>query len=231
MPLVSSILKVAHSERWCDMKKRLKLGSLFDGIGGFTLAAQRCGIKTLWASEIEPAAISITKRHFPNIVHLGDITQIDGGKIAPVDIISFGSPCQDLSAAGTQKGLVGERSGLFLHAVRIINEMRYATNGKYPSFIIWENVPGAFNSNGGADFRAVIETLTKTRVSIPNSGKWARSGMAGAGRGGANIAWRQFDSQYWGNDMLVHKGITFDEYAENDPKDIRHYLIKCWGGF
>jgi len=180
------------------MRKRLTLGSLFDGIGGFPLAAQRCGIKTLWASEIEAACVSITKRHFPHVQHLGDITQIHGGEIPPVDIISFGSPCQDLSVAGGQKGLRGERSGLFLHAVRIIQEMRLATNGKYPTFIIWENVPGAFNSSGGADFRAVIETLTKTRFSMPTSGRWARSGVAGAGRGGANIAWRQFDSQYWG---------------------------------
>ena len=178
--------------------KRLTLGSLFDGIGGFPLAAQRCGIKTLWASEIETACVSITKRHFPHVQHLGDITKIDGAEIPPVDIISFGSPCQDLSVAGGQKGLRGERSGLFLHAVRIINEMRYATNGKYPTYIIWENVPGAFNSSGGADFKAVIETLTKTRIPMPNSGRWATAGMAGGGRGGANIAWRQFDSQYWG---------------------------------
>ena len=74
---------------------KLTLGSLFDGIGGFPLAAQRCGIKTLWASEIEPNCIAITKRHFPGMRHLGDITKINGGKIPPVDIISFGSPCQD----------------------------------------------------------------------------------------------------------------------------------------
>lgn len=116
--------------------KTLTLGSLFDGIGGFPLAAQRCGIKPVWASEIEPACIEITKRHFPRMEHLGDITQIDGGKIPPVDIISFGSPCQDLSTAGKQKGLSGERSGLFLDAIRIIYEMRRATNGRYPTFII-----------------------------------------------------------------------------------------------
>lgn len=141
--------------------KTLTLGSLFDGIGGFPLAAQRCGIKTLWASEIEPACIEITKRHFPKMEHLGDITQIDGGKIPPVDIISFGSPCQDLSTAGKQKGLSGERSGLFLDAVRIIYEMRRATNGRYPTFIVWENVSGAFSSNKGNDFRIVLEKITK----------------------------------------------------------------------
>lgn len=104
----------------------LTLGSLFDGIGGFPLAARRCGIRTLWASEIEPNCIAITKRHFPDMCHLGSLTELNGGKIPPVDIISFGSPCQDLSTAGAQKGLSGERSGLFREAVRIIYEMRAA---------------------------------------------------------------------------------------------------------
>lgn len=123
--------------------KKLTLGSLFDGIGGFPLAAQRCGIKTLWASEIEPNCIAITKRHFPGMRHLGDITKINGGKIPPVDIISFGSPCQDLSISGKQAGLSGKRSRLFREAVRIIYEMREATNGIYPAFAVWENVPYA----------------------------------------------------------------------------------------
>jgi DNA (cytosine-5)-methyltransferase 1 len=178
----------------------LTLGSLFDGIGGFPLAAERCGIKTVWASEIEPNCVSITRRHFPDIIHLGDITKIDGGAIPPVDIISFGSPCQDLSTAGKQRGLDGERSGLFLEAARIIEEMRIATNGEYPTFIIWENVPGAFGSNGGADFRKVLETLTKTDFPTPKGWRWAQAGTAESihGSGGANVAWRQLDAQYWG---------------------------------
>lgn len=176
----------------------LTLGSLFDGIGGFPLAAQRCGIKTLWASEIEPNCVEITKRHFPRMVHLGDITKIDGGKIPPVDIISFGSPCQDLSTAGKQKGLSGERSGLFLDAVRIIYEMRRATNGRYPTFLIWENVSGAFNSNEGRDFKTVLEKITNTDIPMPCSGKWATAGMVRGQRGGANVAWRLLDSQFWG---------------------------------
>lgn len=174
----------------------LTLGSLFDGIGGFPLAAQRCGIRALWASEIEPNCIAITKRHFPEMRHLGSLTELDGGKIPPVDIISFGSPCQDLSVAGTQKGLSGERSGLFREAIRIIYEMRAATNGVYPTFIIWENVPGAFNSNRGKDFRTVLTEIAKAGISMPDSGKWARAGMVRAG--GVDIAWRQLDSQYWG---------------------------------
>lgn len=176
----------------------LTLGSLFDGIGGFPLAAQRCGIKTVWASEIEPNCIDITKRHFPRMIHLGDITKIDGGKIPPVDIISFGSPCQDLSTAGKQKGLSGERSRLFLDAVRIIYEMRRATNGRYPTFLIWENVSGAFNSNKGRDFQTVLEKITNTNIPMPCSGKWATAGMVRGQRGGANVAWRLLDSQFWG---------------------------------
>lgn len=176
----------------------LTLGSLFDGIGGFPLAAQRCGIKTLWASEIEPNCVEITKRHFPRMVHLGDITKIDGGKIPPVDIISFGSPCQDLSTAGKQKGLSGERSGLFLDAVRIIYEMRRATNGRYPTFLIWENVSGAFNSNKGRDFKTVLEKITNANIPMPCSGKWATAGMVRGQRGGATVAWRLLDSQFWG---------------------------------
>ncbi len=176
--------------------KKLTLGSLFDGIGGFPLAAQRCGIKTLWASEIEPNCIAITKRHFPGMQHLGDITKINGGKIPPVDIISFGSPCQDLSISGKQAGLSGKRSGLFREAVRIIYEMRESTNGIYPAFIIWENVPGAFSANKGADFRTVLEEITKTKIPMPNSGKWAQSGMVRIS--GADVAWRQMDAQRWG---------------------------------
>ncbi len=178
--------------------RTLTLGSLFDGIGGFPLAAQRCGIKTLWASEIEPNCVEITKRHFPRMEHLGDITKIDGGKIPPVDIISFGSPCQDLSTAGKQKGLSGERSRLFLDAVRIIYEMRRATNGRYPTFIVWENVSGAFSSNKGRDFKTVLEKITNTNIPMPCSGKWANAGMVRGQRGGANVAWRLLDSQFWG---------------------------------
>lgn len=135
------------------MNAGLTLGSLFDGIAGFPLAAGRHGIKTVWTSEIEPNCIDIAGRHFPDAVNLGDITGIKGGEIPVVDIISFGSPCQDLSVAGKQTGLGGSRSGLFMEAVRIIREMREKTDGEYPKYIIWENVAGAFSSNKGEDFR------------------------------------------------------------------------------
>ena len=179
-----------------EKNNEMTLGSLFDGIGGFPFAATIVGIKPIWASEIDPACIAVTKNRFPDIEHLGSITDIDGAKIPPVDVITFGSPCQDLSVAGKQVGLDGERSGLFKEAIRIIYEMRSATNGKYPSFIIWENVPGAFSSNNGRDFRTVLEEITKTDIPMPSSGKWATAGVV---RGGAICAaWRQLDAQYWG---------------------------------
>ena len=135
--------------------------------------------------------------------HLGDITKIHGDQIEPVDCITFGSPCQDLSIAGCGAGLAGERSGLFMEAVRIIKEMRKATNGLYPTFAIWENVPGAFSSNGGEDFRAVLEELARVEqpdVSIPRpsdrGGRWSKAGAI-AGNGWS-LAWRQLDAQYWG---------------------------------
>lgn len=174
----------------------LTLGSLFDGIGGFPFAATIAGIKPIWAAEIDPACVAVTKNRFPDMEHLGSVTDIDGTKITPVDIITFGSPCQDLSVAGKQAGLDGERSGLFKEAIRIIYEMRSATNGKYPNFIIWENVPGAFSSNKGRDFRTVLEEITKTDIPMPSSGKWATAGVV---RGGEICAaWRQLDAQYWG---------------------------------
>ena len=121
----------------------IKLGSLFDGIGVFPLAASRCGIRPVWASEIEKAPISITKRHFPDMVHLGDITKVDGGKIPPVHVITFGSPCQNLSLIGNRSGLAGAKSSLFYQAFRIIQEMRDATDNLYPAIAVWENVPYA----------------------------------------------------------------------------------------
>lgn len=174
------------------------LGSLFDGIGGFPYAASFYGIRPLWASEILPQAVSVTMRHFPDMEHVGDITALDGAKLPPVDIITFGSPCQDLSTAGRRLGLQGERSGLFTEAIRIIDEMRRATNGKYPRYALWENVPGAMSSGkpAGSDFRAVLEAFAKTEVPMPASGRWANAGMV---RGyGTEIAWRVLNAQHFG---------------------------------
>lgn len=174
----------------------MKIGSLFDGIGGWPLAAVKCGFTPVWSSEIENFPSQVTERHFPNMVQLGDITKIDGTKIEAVDIITFGSPCQDLSIAGKRGGLEGARSGLFNEAVRIIREMRLSSGGKYPRFAIWENVPGAFSSNKGMDFRIVLEEITETKIPMPRSKRWATAGMVRSNK--CEVAWRVLDSQYWG---------------------------------
>jgi len=195
----------------------LIMGSLFNGVAMFPLAAQKNGIKAVWASEIEKFPIAVSRHHFPYMKHLGDIcgiglcthiTHFNGTKcnfyintakdvlVKPVDIITFSSPCQDLSVAGKRAGLAGERSGLFSEATRIIREMRFVTDGMYPKYAIWENVPGAFSSNKGQDFRTVLEEITKAEIPMPKSGKWANAGMV---RGdGYSVAWRVCDAQYWG---------------------------------
>lgn len=180
-------------------KTLLTLGSLFDGSGGFPLGAVLSGIAPIWASEIEPFPIKVTTARFPNMKHYGDISAIKGSDLEPVDIISFGSPCQNLSVAGKREGLDGDRSSLFYEAIRIIKEMREATNGKYPRYIVWENVPGAFSSNKGEDFKAVLTEICKVKdreVSVPKPSKWENAGRIMGD--GYSIAWRLFDAQYWG---------------------------------
>jgi DNA (cytosine-5)-methyltransferase 1 len=174
----------------------LTVGSLFDGIGVFPLAAERNNITPLWASEIEKAPIRITKRQFPQMIHLGDLTKLHGGSIPPVDIISFGSPCQNLSTIGNREGLAGKKSNLFYEAIRIIEEIRSETNGQYPTLAIWENVMGAFSSNDRLDFKAVLESFTKNEIPIPPSRQWAHVGMVR--RRKVDVCWRVLDSQYWG---------------------------------
>lgn len=179
--------------------KSMTLGSLFDGSGGFPLGGVLAGITPIWASEIEPFPIRVTTARFPNMKHYGDITTIKGSELEPVDIISFGSPCQNLSVAGKREGLDGDRSSLFYEAIRIIKEMREATNGKYPRYIVWENVPGAFSSNKGEDFKAVLNEICKVKdeqVSISKPSKWENAGRIMGD--GYSIAWRLFDAQFWG---------------------------------
>ena len=119
--------------------------------------------------------------------HTGDITLLHGGRLPPVDIITFGSPCQGLSMARRRLGLADERSGLFMEAVRIIYEMKEATHDEYPKIAVWENVPGALSSAGGRDYQAVLEAFTKSKVSMPHSGRWANAGMVRSR--GADLAW------------------------------------------
>jgi len=144
----------------------LTLGSLFDGSGGFPLGGLLCGITPVWSSEIEPFAVRVTSKRLPKVKHCGDVSTLSGAELPPVDIITFGSPCQDMSIAGKRAGLDGSRSNLFYEAIRIIKEMRDKTNGKYPRFIVWENVPGAFSSNGGEDFKAVLESVCSVKEEL-----------------------------------------------------------------
>ena len=182
--------------------KPLTLGSLFDGIGGFPLAGICAGIRPVWASEIEPFPIRVTEKRLPEMKHYGDIHALRGAKLEPVDMITFGSPCQDVSIAGRREGLSGGRSGLFFEAIRIIREMREATNGEYPRWAVWENVPGALSSHNGEDFRQVLESLIRVQepeadVPLPADGKWLPAGEIMGD--GYSLAWRVLDAaQGWG---------------------------------
>lgn len=187
----------------------MTMGSLFDGIGGFPLAAVRNGITPLWASEIESFPIEVTKIRFPEMLHVGDITKLDGAALAPVDVICGGSPCQDLSVAGQRAGLAGERSGLFMEQTRITKEMRKSDEQRNvpahlvrPRYLVWENVPGAFSSADGEDFRAVIEEIVRIKYSAcdvprPESGRWESAGAVILGTE-FSLAWRVLDAQFWG---------------------------------
>ena len=186
----------------------LTLGSLFDGIGGFPLAGVRQGFTPVWASEIEPFPIEVTKKRFPDMLHVGDIMRLKGSELTPVDVVCGGSPCQDLSVAnGRRLGLQGERSGLFMEQIRVIKEMRAhdKATGKTadavrPRYMVWENVPGAFSCSNGEDFRAVLEETCRvadSTVSVPRppGGVWQ---SAGAILGEEfSVAWRVYDAQYW----------------------------------
>ena len=174
----------------------MTLGSLFDGLGGWQIAACRAGIKPMWSSEIEKFPLKLTSIRFPQTKQLGDITKMSADEIKPVDIITMGSPCQDLSIAGKRKGLAGERSGLFVTAINLVHAMRKLSNGRYPKYVVWENVTGAFSSNKGMDFKTVLEKITETSIPIPGHHKWASAGMVRSSK--CNIVWRTLDAQYWG---------------------------------
>ena len=179
----------------------MTLGSLFDGSGGFPLAGLAHGITPVWASEIEPFPIRVTTKRIPAMKHYGDVSKMHGDEIEPVDIITFGSPCQDMSLAGRRAGLNGSRSNLFYEAVRIIKEMRESTNGKHPRYAVWENVPGAFSSNKGEDFRCVLEAVIgiaepNAQVPMPEKARWPYADLYMGD--GWSVAYRTLDAQYWG---------------------------------
>ncbi|ANU53524.1 DNA cytosine methyltransferase [Acutalibacter muris] len=209
--------------------RQFTLASLFDGIGGFPYAASFYNITSLWASEIVPACVSVTRKHFPNMAHAGDVTQLHGGKLPPVDIVTFGSPCQGLSMAGQRRGLADERSGLFMEAIRIIDEMREATHGEYPRFALFENVPGALSSAGGRDFAAVLQAFTMGKIPMPYSGRWANAGMVRGG--GVDLAWCVYDAQYFGTAQRRRRLFLVCDFAGKCageilfvPKSLRGYF-------
>ena len=205
------------------MNKKLTLGSLFDGSGGFPLGGLLSGITPVWASEIEPFPIRVTTKRLPFMKHYGDISQMDGGKIEPVDIITFGSPCTDMSVAGRRAGLDGKQSCLFYQAIRIIKEMRCATNGRCPRYIVWENVPGAFSSNSGEDFKAVLEavigiTEPETQVPMPEKNRWPYADCYMGD--GWSVAYRVLDAQFWGVPQRRKRIYLVADFAGRSAFDI-----------
>lgn len=216
------------------MLHELTLGSLFSGSGGFELGGIINGIKPVWASEIEKYPITVTKARMPWMKHLGDVTKINGAEIEPVNIITFGSPCQDLSVAGKRAGIFdGERSNLFFEAIRIIKEMRDAHgvsgsdghNGdarNIARWAVWENVPGALSSNKGEDFRCVLQAfcdIAEQGITVPPppKGRWTNAGSIVGD--GFSVAWRIIDLQYFG---------TATKSAPQRRRRI--YLIADFGG-
>jgi len=159
----------------------MKVLSLFSGVGGFDLGLEAAGMKTVFQCEWDKHANTILNKHWPHVPKWEDVSTLTGEHIlanAPViDVVAWGSPCQDLSVAGKRSGLEGERSGLFHEGIRIIKELRKETNGQYPRISIWENVVGALNSNRGADFRVIIDEMAEAGALV--------------------IEWTVLDAQYW----------------------------------
>ena len=186
----------------------ITMGNFFSGSGTWELAAQINGIECLWESEIEPFPVALEAKRFPNAIQLGDVSKVNGAEIAPVDILTSSSPCQDLSVAGKRAGLDGERSGLFGEVIRITKEMRErerrdgrSGNDIRPRFWCWENVPGAFSSNRGEDFRTVLESVARiieptAVIPFPEKGRWGYAGVVDGE--GWQIAWRTMDAQFFG---------------------------------
>lgn len=163
---------------------------LFAGIGGFSLGFENAGIDTLAHVEIDEKCKGVLRNHWGDHLIFSDVCEVGKHNLPYADIITFGSPCQDLSIAGKRKGFAdGTRSNLFFEAVRIIREIE-------PRYAVWENVPGALSSHDGRDFQSVIESLLDTDIPMPKSGRWASSGMVRTGQ--KEVAWRILDAQYFG---------------------------------
>lgn len=204
--------------------KQLTLGSLFDGSGGFPLGGLLTGqITPVWSSEIEPFAIRVTTKRLPQVKHYGDVSAISGADLPPVNIITFGSPCQDMSIAGKRDGLDGSRSSLFYEAIRIVKEMRCKTNGEKPRFIVWENVPGAFSSNKGQDFKAVLEAVIGVKeptasVPAPEKKGWPDADYYVGD--GWSVAYRVFDAQWWGVPQRRKRIYLVADFADQSAPEI-----------
>ena len=203
--------------------KTLTLGSLFSGSGGFELAGIIAGIEPVFNSEIEPFAIRVTTKRLPKMKHYGDVSAVSGADLPPVDIITFGSPCQDMSIAGKRDGLDGSRSSLFYEAIRIVKEMREKTNGEKPRFIVWENVPGAFSSNKGQDFKAVLEAVIGVKepaaeVPPPEKGKWPNADYYVGD--GWSVGYRVLDAQWWGVPQRRARIFLVADFAGECAKEI-----------
>ena len=204
-------------------KNQLTLGSLFSGSGGFELAGMLAGITPVWNCEIEPFPIMVTSRRLPQVKHYGDISSLGGAELPPVDIITFGSPCQNLSLAGKRAGLKGERSVLFYEAVRIVKEMREKTNGEKPRWICWENVPGAFSSNKGGDFKAVLEAVIgivepQAQVPPPEKNGWPYADCY-LGEGWS-VGYRVLDAQGWGVPQRRKRIFLVADFAGGSAREI-----------
>lgn len=207
----------------------LTLGSLFDGSGGFPLGGLLCKITPLWASEIEPFPIRVTTKRIPQMKHYGDISKLNGADLPPVDIITFGSPCTNMSAAGKREGLNGKESVLFYQAIRIIKEMRCKTNGKYPRYAVWENVPGAFSSSKGEDFKAVLDAFVQisepsAEVPAPKDNKWPYAGIYMGN--GWSVAYRTVDAQFFGVPQRRRRIYLVADFANECAGEI---LFECQG--
>ena len=213
----------------------LTMGSLFDGIGGFPLAAVRNGITPVWASEIEAFPIRVTQHHFPDMLHVGDITKLDGAVLPPVDIICGGSPCQDLSLAGARTGLIGSRSGLFMHQIRVIKEMRDADkrlgrtgHAVRPRFAVWENVPGCYSSSSdgappGSDFQTVLQSFLQIEepslhVVRPASGRWEYAGAILGIR--SCVAWVTWSAEFFGVPQRRRRCFLICDFSGYSPLKI-----------
>ena len=226
----------------------LKLGSLFDGIGGFPLAATMNDIRPVWASEIKPFPMAVTAYRFPQMKHMGDITKLHGANLPVVDVIAGGSPCQDLSVAGKREGLAGERSGLFMEQVRIVKEMRKQDRRRMrnhrrrtdefirPRYMLWENVPGAFSSGEthGADFHTVLEEVCRIKeadISIPGSpgGAWTPVGLI-MGEG-FSVAWRVLDAQFWGVPQRRNRIFLVADFGGHSAGEILFESDSVWRNY